>query len=90
VLALGTAVVGGNSASSSPNFWLSIAHTGDDANLPATYQTTPNGMPGSFTVHGVFDIASSGTQSFTLTALATEAGSSRGAHISLLFIPTNP
>jgi hypothetical protein len=88
VLALGTAVVAGNSPSSSPVFWLAIAHTGDDANIPSTYLTVPNGYPESFTVHGVFEIASAGTQTFTLTTLATEAGSSRGAHISLLFIPT--
>lgn len=88
VLALGTAVVAGNSAASSPNFWLGLAHVGDDANIPSIYLTTPNGMPGSFTAHGVFEIANSGTQTFRLTVLPTEAGSSRGAHISLLFIPT--
>jgi hypothetical protein len=36
----------------------------------------------------VFDIASSGAQTFTFTVLPTEAGVSRAAHLSLLFIPT--
>lgn len=87
ILVIGTVAVG--STTSLPGVvWVDVVGDGTALGNAATYTTLDGGTPKSATVHGLFRVTSAGSKHYSIRALpAVNAGLSRGAHITLVFIP---
>ena len=88
VVAIATAMVASTTASGAPIVWFGLSGDGDSAKPPSTYGALTGGVAQSFTVHGAFHVDDAGTKTYSSSVLAAGvAGVSRGAHMTLLFVP---
>lgn len=88
VVAIATAAVSSTTASGAPVVWFGVSGDGDSSGAPSTYALLSGGVAQSLTIHGAFHVTDAGTKQYSSSVLAPGvAAVSRGARITLLFVP---